>query len=755
MTDKIDIKKCKSILLPRFDSFGDIVLLQGFIAAVLDFMPEARVTLMVRSGYEQLASMFPQGLIWKTTQINPYKQITGSEDIKSFFEELQKDDYDLLLVTTYNRTWLDDLLAIALPSIKRIALGSPQDEHAFQSEVLSDLSIQMPQQLYNEYIPVEEKKHETEKYQEFWHKITSAQIIIPRPHLIIPQAENKRACDVLTHIGLKKEDFVFCFPAGVANVTLKTWPEENFAAVIAHLEKKHALKTLIAGQEMEKHVVDKVAELARQHGADPLVWLGKDGDIPLACALVAKSKFYLGNDTGLMHMAAALNKPVTAILGGGHWPRFLPVSDIGAVFTRELTCTYCKWEACCFLDAPCVKTVRINKVVSFVEKLLGEKLGSLEIHKDEIIDSMMVDLLFEKSKEAFFSLRRDRNQAVAEIHKRDAWLAELRQINEEILQTLPLVSIVTPVFNGAKWIESCIQSVMCQNYPKIEHIIVDGGSTDGTLDICRKYSHLILHSKNDRGQTHAINKGFSMAQGDILAWLCADDEYEPGAVQAAVEGIRTGNNVVMGYSRFTDAEGKYVSEHPANVYFHYNHKMLLQFWKFGTISQPATFWTRKIWESCGPLRENLYFAMDYDFWLRISRKAVFTRIEAYVAKYRIHPEAKCFSDNYGSRIELIDVSRTYWPAKWTYGYWKLLLQYIMSRGGNTTHYADGVRLLHSTAAYLDDQKRAKAIWCFVSAHFRHPATPLLPEYMMTLKRIVVHCIGPLWFWRLIKKLFTI
>ena len=82
------------------------------------------------------------------------------------------------------------------------------------------------------------------------------------------------------------------------------------------------------------------------------------------------------------------------------------------------------------------------------------------------------------------------------------------------------MSIVTPVFNGAKWIESCIRSVQNQDYPKIEHIIVDGESTDGTLEICRKYPHLVIHSEKDRGQSHAINKGFTMAQGGILAWLC-------------------------------------------------------------------------------------------------------------------------------------------------------------------------------------------------------------------------------------------
>ncbi len=145
---------------------------------------------------------------------------------------------------------------------------------------------------------------------------------------------------------------------------------------------------------------------------------------------------------------------------------------------------------------------------------------------------------------------------------------------------LPLVSIITPVFNGARWIDACIRSVLQQDYPRIEHIIVDGGSADETLEICKKYPHLVIHSKKDRGQSHAINKGFAMAQGSILAWLCADDEYEPGAVSAVVKDIQLGHSVVMGYSRFTDADGNFMSDHPANQYSYYSHYMFLRFWRY-------------------------------------------------------------------------------------------------------------------------------------------------------------------------------
>ncbi len=324
---------------------------------------------------------------------------------------------------------------------------------------------------------------------------------------------------------------------------------------------------------------------------------------------------------------------------------------------------------------------------------------------------------------------------------------------ENNLCQLTLVSIITPVFNGEKWIEQCIKSVLAQTYPRIEHIIVDGGSKDRTLEICRRYPHLVVYSSPDRGQSHAINRGFSMARGVILAWLCADDEYEVNAVADAVAELDKGNQFVMGWSRFTDAAGNILFDHQGNKYAFYDRGMLLRFWRYPTISQPATFWRRELWENCGPLRETLYFAMDYDLWLRMSRKTRFTRVPVYFARYCIHPDAKCFSDNYGSRIELIAVSKRYWPPKWNPGYWKLYFGYIFSTNGITQHYTDAERLLNGALAHLGKNERGKAVASFIKAHIKHLPTPLVPDYPIFLKRVLLEGVCPAWLGRIMRKVF--
>ena len=402
-----NIKKFRNILIPRLDTFGDIVLLQGFIQALLDFLPDARITILVRKGYEQLASLFPTRLIWKTTQINPYKEPTDIEELKSLIYELTSGSYDLLLTTIYNRTWSDELIAALLISSHRVALGEAQELSKFLQEILTDLGIDLPEHLYHEYITVDEKIPETEKYQAMWQKIADKAGPLSKPQLFIPDKDKRAAREFIAAVGLRSGEFVFCFPAGIANVVFKKWPEENFATVIAHLEKKYSLKTLIAGHEKEKYIVDNVAKLARQRGASPVVWLGKDGDVPLACALVAKSSFYFGNDTGLMHMAAALGKPVIAIFGGGTWPRFLPNTNVGRAFIKSLPCFYCRWN-CIFNEPFCINFVSADAVKNEIKAILDEINRETGVSKvvECTLDQERLYKIFEKTIE-FFLLRRN------------------------------------------------------------------------------------------------------------------------------------------------------------------------------------------------------------------------------------------------------------------------------------------------------------------------------------------------------------
>jgi len=210
----------------------------------------------------------------------------------------------------------------------------------------------------------------------------------------------------------------------------------------------------------------------------------------------------------------------------------------------------------------------------------------------------------------------------------------------------PLVSIVTPSLNQGRFIEETILSVKNQIYPNIEHIIVDGGSTDNTVDIIRKYDgtyNMLWLSEPDDGQSDAINKGWKMSKGDIIAWLNSDDTYMPWAVEIAVNWFINHPDVDMVYGdcSITNEAGKNIGQ--ASVADFNLGKMLCG---HNMVSQPAVFLRKEVLDKVGYLDSNLHFAMDYDLWLRIGLKGKMIYIAQVLANYHEHSDTKSMTEAY-------------------------------------------------------------------------------------------------------------
>lgn len=205
---------------------------------------------------------------------------------------------------------------------------------------------------------------------------------------------------------------------------------------------------------------------------------------------------------------------------------------------------------------------------------------------------------------------------------------------------LPLVSIITPSYNQGHYLEETIRSVLAQDYPRIEYIIVDGASKDDSVDVIRRYAGRLSWwvSEKDKGHADALNKGFAHANGEILAWLNSDDTYTyPEVVSEAVACLQVNPEVGMVYAdaHLTDDSGRVIGEFPAKQT---SYAAMLR----GSvhIPQATTFFRKSLFEQVGPLSLSLFFSFDYDFWVKLARVSEVKYLPRLWANFRLHEAGK-------------------------------------------------------------------------------------------------------------------
>lgn len=194
------------------------------------------------------------------------------------------------------------------------------------------------------------------------------------------------------------------------------------------------------------------------------------------------------------------------------------------------------------------------------------------------------------------------------------------------------LTIITPSFNQAPYIEQTIRSVLAQDYPCVEHIVIDGGSTDRTVDQLKKYPHLQWVSEKDRGQADALNKGLAKASGDIIGWINSDDYYEPKIFGSIVRCFKDPNVMwVTGHLTFLwDQTGELVAEKSSPI----SYARLLN--NPDIVRQPSTFFRKSFIEQVGGWNPEFFMAMDFDLWVRLAKISSPRMINKNLAYFRIH-----------------------------------------------------------------------------------------------------------------------
>jgi glycosyltransferase involved in cell wall biosynthesis len=208
----------------------------------------------------------------------------------------------------------------------------------------------------------------------------------------------------------------------------------------------------------------------------------------------------------------------------------------------------------------------------------------------------------------------------------------------------PLVSVVTPAYEAERFVEATLESVRDQTYDRVEHIVMDGGSTDRTTEILAPYEDeadhdLTWYSGSDGGMYDAIEKGFERASGDVLAWLNADDEYLPWAARVAVDALsEPGVEWVTGHPAQWDADGTLSPVRHVRPY--YRREWIERGWYHGRglgwLQQESMFWTRGLWERRGGFPDGVGLAGDYYLWRQFAAEIAPVQLGTVVAGYRLH-----------------------------------------------------------------------------------------------------------------------
>ncbi len=300
----------------------------------------------------------------------------------------------------------------------------------------------------------------------------------------------------------------------------------------------------------------------------------------------------------------------------------------------------------------------------------------------------------------------------------------------------PLVTIVTPSYNQAPFLEWTLRSVLCQDYPHIEYIVVDGGSTDGSVDIIRKYAHRLAWwvSEPDEGQGDALRKGFARARGSILAWVNSDDMLAPGAVRQAVETFAQNPDagMVVGEALFIDPVGRPFNHYVPRV------QSLADLLAFGILPQPAVFFRREAYEEAGGLDPTYHFLLDHHLWIRMALRRPWVLRPCLWAFARFHAAAKNFAQGVGFAQEA-----------------RRLLAWMAQDPLVAPHFerqrrrilASGYRFM---GRYLLDAGRAKeALGAYLRAWWWHPGEAVQESHRFlfaVLKMVGLGFLGP-WYLR--------
>lgn len=360
-----------ALVILRPDSIGDLILFEPLLRILREAWSETRIHVVGTRTLDAVSRMMPERVAWHVVDDAPPFQTPTAAAVEALRKTLAEIDGAAWLFSACPRKTWWDVVAPGLRSFERIvSLGPvPVAESLRRALIRAGVEGSLPG--YPETVSNPTASHE-------WHLVleSAAYLIggpVPqlRPRLRLSEEVRQAVDRTLPQLALKEGRFIACCPVGTANVSLKAWPAARFAQVLTTLQREHGHDILLVGTQSEEPVLGDVAKRIALAGGTARVWTGHSAaDFETLCGLLSRSSLYLGNDTGPMHAAAALGRPVVGVFGGGTWPRFTPCAEAGAAVVRVMPCFGCDWQ-CHLGDAPCLRLVEPETVLGAARAALA------------------------------------------------------------------------------------------------------------------------------------------------------------------------------------------------------------------------------------------------------------------------------------------------------------------------------------------------------------------------------------------------
>ncbi|HEX4053987.1 MAG TPA: glycosyltransferase [Tepidisphaeraceae bacterium] len=650
--------------------------------------------LMVRNQWMDLAKWIAPAARIEAIPFDPYQLAIekNAEAVESLAAAAREFAPDIFLVTPYQWTLLEERLAAALPGARVVGFSG----HLFAGD--PKWGIKSGSTLtFQTRVEVPEEMAELKKNELLASALLDGRTNLNPPRMAPPASGIQEAEHELAQLGLEPGKYWIGWVGHSQYTEVRNWNLKSWADVLGYWAEKYAARFLLAGDETERASLAQLREMMGSRGAG-VAFCKEDLSLGAVAGLIHHSRGYIGKDTGPMHLAAALGKPVIAVFGGGTWPRFQPAAEPSWAGMVRVACVGCGWQ-CPFETSHCIKDVPVEAVRDAIDRLEAQTLTGREIFEltppPELYREMARQAttqvkvhtfdLAKAKREEYEQWTKDWQEQIAKLTRKNDELTAARRARNRyrwpsaapagaaLPATLPggrawpKISIVTPSFNQGKYVEQTILSVINQEYPNLEYIFMDGGSTDETMSIVDRYRDRITWavSEKDRGQSHAINKGMALASGELLTWLNSDDMLEPGALAAMAMAFATsGADMIAGVCTVHD-DGEIVSRHitscadgplPLNDLLDLDGCWL----KGQFFHQPEVMFTRDLWQRAGShVEEKLFYSMDYELWLRFAEQgARIHSIGRSICLYRTHEQQKTF-DPAKYTPELRDVRDAY------------------------------------------------------------------------------------------------